>query len=159
MLGRKKYQASDKKGNSVGLSTRIPPVVKREIERIVKDSSYLLNIGDFVREAVYDKLEKCKRDGDVDIGYSEMPQVEATKHTLKAESRRRDFDETFRMLEDNFGFFLDQGDPEEAAGLALNVWNNFEAMPDGFWKSRYLSELKKRYSDLIAKNLGVELTK
>lgn len=77
---------------------------------------------------------------------------------LNEEQAHSEFMAVFNHLEEGVTRYMADQAPEQATRVVAMAKYQFEAMPGGHWRERYLSELQKRFGHLL-KQAGMQLVK
>jgi len=139
--------ATDTKGHSSRLWLRCIPSMARQVEQIVQSKRFPYRTkGDVLRHALHRHVNWLNRHGKVN---SITGQVDTILEIMRDDEANHDFRVVFDKLADRIAAYLREQERGEAMRLILAVQNHIANMPDGFWKLKYASEVKRRYGELI----------
>lgn len=142
-----RISASDTKGHSARQWFRCIPAMSSELEKVIQSRQFPYRTkGDILRHALHRHIRWLSSIGDLP---SVSGQVDVILEIMRDEEMNNDFTLVFAKLEERIAKHIGEGSNREAMRLLLIVQNHINSMPEGFWKSRYQSEIKKKYSGMI----------
>ncbi len=142
----------DSHGHSDRVSLRVHPVYMPILNGLLRSKAFpIRSTNDLVRlgiDLVCRRLEK----------HPEIPSlirsVDAIRDMLAYEETNVDYLSNFESLGRVVGELNRTNAPQEAARIVATMQHHIEAMPAGYWRDRYTSELKQRYGHLLAVKEG-----
>lgn len=147
---------ADAKGVSYRFTFRAPPDFDTAIDQWITSHRFPFTTRGEV-------MRWCLREGLRRLDAMEPGVVSVTKRIdiltklLNEEAAHADFLGVFRILEESVTRYLADQAGHQATRVVAMAKHQFEAMPEGHWRDRYLDELSKRFGYLLAKegiNLG-----
>lgn len=147
---------ADNKGVSYRLTFRVPPDMEKSIDAIIASHRFPFQTrGDVLR---WTTLKGCRELEKMEGVPSVTKRVDILSNLLNEESAHSEFMSIFNHLEESVARYMADEAPDQATRVVAMAKYQFEAMPDGHWRSRYLEELNKRFSHLLKKT-GISLIK
>lgn len=144
--------AQDTKGHSERIFFRCQPGHLRELSMIINSKRFPFKTdGDIIRLALKCIIAELNRMESVP-GVSQ--QVNAVIQLVRDEQFHQEFDECFDQIARSMQRYVNAAAKDQARRLLLKIKAQFDDMPDGFWKRKYLQELGDRYKDYLQ---GVDL--
>lgn len=140
--------ASDAKGHSERVYCRVQPAVLRLLEEVVGSRKYPFRTrGDALRYCVVSGLKKlaARKSGVPSV----IAQAEVVLDILRDDEFQHQFATVFDRLREVVERYQSAGAHGEARRVVTQARANFDAMPDGYWKDRYLKELIDKYGLLL----------
>jgi len=142
------FHATDKKGHHATLSRiAIPPEIDQVMNEIIAKPHFSYRTkADIVRDALYHRLSwLCDN---ADLGFGDMlRRVKAIDEILEEEEARIDYERQMDKLGAVVAAASDS--PERQSELVNSVADEIRRMPEGYWKTRYLTHLKNRFGHLL----------
>jgi hypothetical protein len=139
--------AQDAKGHNTRLYCRAPPAVGRLVSDILASRKYpFRTIGDLVRWCIVTGSKRLASGKGIK---SVTAQADAIIDILRDEVFQLDFLEVFNNLRSVVDSYLASKAPGEARRVVAQMRAQIEAMPEGYWRSRYQDELLTRYGSLL----------
>lgn len=145
----------DAKGHSERVWCRVMPGHHRALGMILASREFpFRSMGDVVRWCVDHGIRTLdhRRTG----GPSVMRQVDIQMDILRDELYQQDFSETFGGMQQVVNRHQAANAMGEARRVVAMAKQNFEAMPEGYWRDRYLGELETQFGHLL-QGEGVKL--
>jgi len=145
---------ADARGVSYRLTFRVVPDIEKGLDQIVASNRFPFSTrGDVLRWCVREGLRALNQMEPVSSVTKRVDMVDAV---LAEESAHADFMHIFGAIEESVNKYLADQSPQQAQRVLAMARGNFEMMPEGFWRSRYLEELTKRFAH-VEKGKGVLL--
>jgi len=139
---------SDARGVSYHLSFRCMPDMVRAIDQILQSKTFPLGTrGDLLRFALREGLRILDR---LEPVSSVMKRVDIVNGMMAEENAHMDFMAVFVHLDETVRKYMADSAPEQAVRTITVVKHQFESMPEGYWRDRYLAELQNRYGKALA---------
>lgn len=134
---------SDTRGVSYRLTFRVAPDMEKSIDQVLASNRFPFTTrGDVLRWCVREGVRKLDALAPVT---SVTKRVDMISTILGEENAHAEFMAIFTHLEETVGKYLaDKADDQATRVLAI-VKYQFESMPEGHWRGRYLAELTKRF--------------
>jgi len=140
--------ASDAKGHSVRQGFRCTPGHDRQMNIILSSRRFPYKTKpDLLRHAM-DRHLKWLLTLDSSLP-SVMTQIGIITEILKDEEFHQEFRRIFDRMGDAVANYMSQGSNTEAQRIILQVIAQVKKMPEGYWRDRYLTEIKQRYGHLL----------
>lgn len=141
--------ASDEKGHSARKWFRIQPGYAQMISNIVQRQVFpYRGEGELVRHAIVRHLHYLESISPEPIP-SVLAQADAILELCREEEYRSSFKDTLDRVTEVLNMYIAQGDFGEARRLLLRVKSKINAMPDSYWRDRYLQKLEKDHGHLL----------
>ena len=143
---------SDARGISYRLSFRVAPDFARAIDQILSSNRFPVS-------SRGDVLRFCTREG-IRIFETLEPVISVSKRIdmlsmiLTEEKSHAEFISIFDQLQETINMYIADQAPEQAVRVVLLARHQFDMMPTGHWRDKYLHEIHKRYADLLASASG-----
>lgn len=140
--------ASDARGHSERVYCRVQPAVLRLLEEVVGSHKYPFRTrGDALRYCVVNGLKKlaARKEGIPSV----IAQAEVVLDILRDDEFQHQFALVFDRLREVVERYQSAGAHGEARRVVSQARANFDAMPEGYWKARYLRELIEKYGLLL----------
>ena len=139
--------ASDNKGHSERLWTRIQPGHERQMEIILRSKFFPYNSkGDITRHAIARHLQWLVGQGPIP---SVLGQVDAIIEIMREEEFNRGFQEVLGRLMKSVEYHMAKGESLRAGALIARVMSKVADMPEGQWKEAYEKEIKSQFGHLL----------
>lgn len=146
---------ADARGVSYRLTFRVMPDIEKSLDQIVASNRFPFSTrGDVLRWCVREGLRALNK---MEPVTSVTKRIDLIDTVLAEENAHADFMHIFHALEDNVNKYLADQAPKQALRVLAMAKHNFESMPDGHWRDRYLEELQKKFGPLLATGKGVQL--
>ena len=129
------------------MTFRTAPDLARAIDQVIASNRFPLT-------SKGDVLRFCLREG-IRILENLEPVISVTKRLdmlsmiLNEEKSHAEFIGIFDQLQETVQSYLADQAPEQALRVVALAKHQFEMMPTGHWQSKYLTELSKRFADLL----------
>lgn len=148
--------ASDAQGHNSRVYCRVMPQVAQQMEYVMQSKSFpYRSKGDILRHALHRHLAYLSH---LEPGVkSVLGQVDAICEVLREEEMSGEFRALFDKMGAQIQNFMGQGAEGEARRLILNVLRLVGEMPDGYWRDKYMSEIKSRWGHVVEKAPKVNL--
>jgi hypothetical protein len=144
---------SDGKGVSYRLTFRVPPDMEKSLDQIVASNRFPFGTrGDVLRWAVQEGIRKLESMEPVS---SVTKRIDILSNLMNEDRAHSEFMSTFTQLEDQVNRYLAEQSQEQAIRVIALTKHHFEQMPDGYWRDRYLAELKKRFGSYLNSKPGI----
>lgn len=139
---------SDAKGVSYRATFRWSPDMEKGVDNVLASHKFPFQTrGDFLRWASKVALQQLEQ---MEPVLSVSKKVEILSAMLHEEASNSEFMATFNTLEQAVARFMADNAPQQAVRVVAMAKHQFESMPGGYWKDRYLEELGKRFETLLA---------
>lgn len=139
---------SDDKGHSAHNTFRCPPTWVRQLDRILTSGKFpYQSRGDIIRHAIYRHFKHLESLGEVP--QSLLGQIAVAVNLLQEDKRNEEFRDLLVMLEERVAFHATKGSVGEARRLVLQTLGAVNQMPEGWWKSHFYDEIRKKYQWLV----------
>jgi hypothetical protein len=140
--------ASDSKGHSARKTFRLSLSHDREISNVVSSRLFpFLDDSDVLRWCVSYGLEALNTMQA--IPYSVFGQAEAAMEVAREILYHKQYEQMFTVMDEAMEKVRQQGGMQEIRRLYARVQSAFEKMPEGYWRTHYLSTLRRKYLHLI----------
>jgi len=143
--------ACDDKGHSGKAFCRLQPGHDRLIDVIVSTGIFPYKTkSDFIRHALMRHLRWCQ--GLVEMGKeipSMMKQVDIILELVRGQIFQQEFGDVMMRLGEAISAALAAGAQGEAIRLLAFAKKQIEDMPEGYWRDRYLREVKDRWGHIL----------
>lgn len=145
---------TDAKGVSYRLTFRVPPDMEKGIDQVLASKRFPFTTrGDVLRWGTQQALKLLEK---MEPVVSVSKKVEILSTMLQEEASHSEFMATFNHLQEAVERYMGDSAPEQATRVVAMAKHQFESMPPGYWRDRYLEELNKRFGHLITK-AGISL--
>jgi len=145
---------SDSKGVSYRMTFRVPPDMEKAIDQIIASNRFPFNTrGDVLRWVTLQGIKMLEL---MEPVTSVTKRIDILTTILNEESSHAEFMAIFAHLEDSVGKYMSDHAPEQAGRVVAMAKHQFESMPEGHWRERYLVELGHRFGYILNKE-GVQL--
>jgi hypothetical protein len=146
--------AQDAKGHSDRIWARVTPAHIRELHVILQSRKFpFRTVSDIVRWCVDRGIrELATREGRPSV----LRQVDAVMEVLREDYYCESFTNLFEALSRSVNRHLANGAHGEARRVVAMTREHLAAMPDGYWRRRYLDELDRQFGHLLTGE-GVKL--
>lgn len=140
---------SDSKGVSYRLTFRVPPDLEKGIDAILASQRFPFTTrGDVLRWATLRAVKELEQmEGLASIS----KRVDILTSVLNNEASHSEFMAVFGHLEESVAKYMADQAPDQAVRIIAMAKYQFEGMPEGYWRERYLQELTKRFGHLVGK--------
>lgn len=139
--------ASDTKGHSERIWCRIIPGLARQMEEIIQARKFpYKTVSDMIRHAIRRHLVWLNEQ---DPTPSVTMCVGAIIEIMRQEEEGKEFQAVIERICKGVEYHLNAKAEVEAVKLVLRVVAQMEAMPDGYWKDRYKTEVEKKFGWLL----------
>lgn len=141
------FRATDKRGHYSQIRVAIPPEIAQMLETLMQTRQNLpyRTKTDVVRDALFHRLAWLQANRDMDFGEG-LHRLKAVDRILDREEGAIEFEKRIQRLKKVIDLINDE---QEASNLVNEIANEVRHMPQGYWKTRYLSYLNDRYSHLL----------
>lgn len=140
--------ASDSKGHSERYTFRLSISMHREVNTIVASKLFpFLDASDVYRWCVREGLEKLN--SMQEVPNSVFGQAEAALEVCREVIYHKQFEQMFTVMDEAMEKVRGSGGFSEIRRLYARVQSAFEKMPEGHWRTHYLSTLRRKYLHLI----------
>jgi hypothetical protein len=141
----------DQKGHSHRIQCRIMPAHFRALTRIYQDKHFpFRTLGDIMRWGIWRAIKELERMEPNTEVQSIMAQADAIMAVLRDEQANIDFAGMFDAMSATINQHLAAQATGEARRLTAIVKGLVEKMPEGYWRDRYLAELKAKFGHLLS---------
>jgi len=150
---------TDSRGISYRLTFRASPDLVRAIDQILASHLFpLTSRGDLLRFATREAVRVLEK---MEAVPSVSKRVDILSLILTEEQAHGEFLHVFDQLQRTITQYLADQAPEQAVRVISLAVHQFEQMPEGHWRSRYLKELDARFGTILKEHSapGVVLTK
>lgn len=145
---------ADSKGVSYRLTFRVPPDLEKSIDSLIASNKFPFTTrGDVLRWVTHHGVKYLLN---LEGIASVSKRVDILTNLLNEEAAHSEFMTIFNHLEESVAKYLADQAHEQATRVVAMSKHQFEKMPDGHWRERYLTELQKRFGHLLNKS-GVSL--
>jgi len=146
---------ADAKGVSYRLTFRCIPDIEKGIDQIVASNRFPFSTrGDVIRWCIREGLRALNQ---MEPVISVQKRVDMVDSLMVEEAAHSSFMHIFDVLEENVSKYMADQAPKQALRVLAMARHNFESMPEGHWRERYLEELHKRFGQLLATGKGVTI--
>lgn len=137
---------SDARGVSYRLTFRVAPDTTRAIDQILQSNRFPLSTrGDFLRFAVRETIRLLEQ---MEPVVSVSKRIDMLSTMLAEEQAHAEFMTIFDQLGDTISKYMADQAPDQALRVVTLAKHQFETMPPGYWRDKYLTELAKRFATL-----------
>lgn len=138
---------ADSRGISYRMTFRGPPDMEKAIDQVI--ASHL-----FPFSTRGDVLRWCVREGirildSLESVTSVTKRIDILTGILNEETAHAEFMHIFTHLQDSVDKYLADQAPEQAMRVLTLARHQFEGMPSGWWRTKYLGEMQKRFAHLM----------
>ncbi len=145
----------DAKGHSERVWCRVMPGHHRALGMIYGSRQFpFRSMGDIMRWCIDQGIRELSRRGG--SGPSIMRQVDVLMEILRDEVYQQDFTEMFQTLHGVVNRHTAAQALGEARRVVAVAKQHLEAMPEGYWRDKYLGELETQFGHLLTGD-GVQL--
>lgn len=142
-----KIAAKDAKGHSDRLWVSVIPATSRVVSEIVASKQFPFRTkGDLLRWCVSEGIKRLQALGAVK---SVQAIADATNAIMADVEYYNEFRHTIDLFKAKKQMYLGMGEVTEARRLTMDVIDHLHDMPEGFWKKKYLDEVKREAGDLL----------
>jgi hypothetical protein len=147
----------DSKGHSHRVFCRVMPAHFRALT-IIKESRRFpfRTLGDIVRWSIDRGIRQLGEIAKNDAVSSTMLQVDAVMAFLADEQYQHDFGMMFESLRKTIEQHMASQAVGEARRCVAVVKHQIEKMPEGYWRDRYLGQLKQQFGHLLDASSGTD---
>ena len=139
--------ASDSAGHGAKVWARVPPGILRQISELIAAGIFPYKTSsDLLRHALDRHLPYLNS---LEPLPSITGQVEAANVVIRRQIHQQEFTTTMADLNRAVEACVKEGALGEARRLVSQVRHALKKMPDGYWRDRYLSELRERFEHLF----------
>ena len=140
---------SDAKGVSYRLTFRVPPDLEKAIDQILASNRFPFTTrGDVLRWVTLQGIKQLEK---MEPVTSVTKRIDILTTILNEEAVHSEFMAIFNHLEESVARYMADSAPTQASRVVAMAKHQFEGMPDGHWRDRYLEELHKRFGQLLNK--------
>lgn len=134
---------SDTRGVSYRLVFRVCPDMEKAVDQILASHRFPFTTrGDVLRWCLREGVRKLDQ---MEAVTSVTRRVDLLSTILNEENAHAEFMAIFEHLEETIQHYLADQAPDQAIRVVALAKHQFESMPEGHWRSRYLQELAKRF--------------
>lgn len=145
---------ADAKGVSYRLTFRVPPDMEKSIDAILASNHFPFSTrGEVLRWTTHQGVKLLES---MEPVASVTKRVDILTSLLNEEAAHSEFLSIFNHLEESISRYMADQAPGQASRVVAMARHQFETMPEGHWRDRYLEELDKRFSYLL-KKAGIQL--
>lgn len=138
---------SDSRGVSYRLTFRCAPDLARAIDQVIGSNRFpLTSKGDVLRFALREGIRILEH---LEPVISVTKRLDMLSMILNEEKSHAEFIGIFDQLQETVQAYIADQAPEQALRVVALAKHQFEMMPEGHWRDKYLKELQKRFSDLL----------
>ncbi len=146
---------SDTRGVSYRLTFRVAPDMEKAVDQVVASNRFPFNTrGDILRWCIREGLKILE-------GLEPIPSVskrlDMLSMVLSEENAHAEYMTIFDHLESSVEKYLADQAPEQAFRVLALAKHQFDQMPDGYWRSRYLKELANRFAHLLTSGKPIHI--
>lgn len=146
---------ADSKGVSYRLTFRVPPDMEKAIDEILASKKFPFSTrGDVLRYTTHQGLKELAK---MEPVTSVTKRVDILTSILNEEAAHTEFLAIFNHLQNAVEKYLAESAGDQATRVVGLAKHQFEGMPEGHWRERYLSEIDKRFGHLLKGKVGVAL--
>lgn len=140
---------SDARGVSYRLTFRVAPDLARAIDQIITSNRFpLMSRGDVLRFFVREGIRLIET---LEPVISVSKRIDMLSTMLNEDKSHAEFTVIFDQLGEAVSRYLADQAPEQATRIIALAKHQFDMMPDGYWKKKYLVELAKRFPEQLDK--------
>jgi hypothetical protein len=142
----------DSRGHSAIVHLRVLPDVVSQIEKVVQSRALpYQTTQDVIRDAIVHRLHYLRqrlRRNNVDIAYARILNLH---RVLEEEDRKQEQDALLGRLTNIVNNHLSRGEMGRAAAAQLveDFISDAESLPESYWRSQLLAELRQRFGYLL----------
>jgi len=138
---------ADSRGVSYRLTFRVMPDIEKSLDQIVASNRFPFTTrGDVLRWCTREGLRAL---GNMEPVTSVTKRIDLISQVLAEENAHAEFMHIFTALEESINKYLADQAPDQAMRVIALTKHNFQMMPEGHWRDRYLKELDKRFGPLM----------
>lgn len=138
---------TDTRGVSYRLTFRVAPDMEKAVDQILASNRFPFSTrGDVLRWCVREGLRSLEK---MEPVVSVSGRLDMLTTILSEENSHAEFLSIFQHLGDTVEKYLADQAPEQATRILAIAKHQFEGMPDGHWRGRYLKELGQRFGSLM----------
>lgn len=139
---------TDTKGHTQRIWVNVQPMHAQMLDVMAQSGKFpYRNRGDLLRHALvrhFHWLERIHQPLNSVTGA-----LDAMNALLRENEFRMEFKDYVTRLTKQIEQLVDEGDIVAARKLLLETLRNIESMPDGYWKDKYSTEVRKRNKDIL----------
>lgn len=140
--------ASDTKGHAARKTFRLSVSYAEEMSRVVSSKLFpFADESDLIRWAIREALRQLNEWEE--IPNSVFGQAEAAMLVVREVLFNKQYEQMFQTMDEAMEQVRQQGGMAEIRRLYARVQSAFEKMPEGHWRTHYLSTLRRKYLHLI----------
>ncbi len=145
-------RSADERGHSTTTLLRLPPDVMGMAEEIVQLRKFpYRTVQDIIRDGILHRIQYLRGVEDLKETDAMFARVLTIQKILDEEDRAKEHGEVMKRLPGILDDLLQ--DPVEGTREAIRVLEsvlaNISAMPDGYWKKQYSSQIRHKYGHLL----------
>jgi hypothetical protein len=138
---------ADSRGVSYRVTCRVMPDIEKGLDQMVASGKFPFQTrGDVMRWCFREGLRAL---GKMDPVTSVTKRIDLVSSILAEETAHAEFMHIFDAIEENVNKYMADQAHEQAVRVIALAKHNFEQMPEGHWRERYLKELQKRFGQLM----------
>jgi hypothetical protein len=146
---------ADARGVSYRLTFRVMPDIEKSLDQLVASNRFPFSTrGDVLRWCVREGLRALNQ---MEPVTSVTKRIDLVDAVLAEDNAHAEFMHIFAAIEEGVNKYLADQAPKQAFRVLAMAKHNFEMMPEGHWRDRYLEELQKRFGPLMAGGKGVQI--
>ncbi len=139
--------ASDTLGHNASTTFRMPPAMMRQLKALCDDKGFPLDSkGEICRAALLRFFNDFVGKYNVP---SVMGQVRAMLEVTRETQFNRKYIELFDSLSAEVTSLIASGAMDHASYLIERVVSHIEEMPEGFWKEKYMKEIRAKFGQFM----------
>lgn len=146
---------SDTRGTSYRLTFRAAPDIARAIDQVIQSNRFpFTSRGDVLRFCTREGLRILET---LEPVISVSKRIDMLTMLLNEDKSHAEFSTVFDQLAEAVNRYLADQSPDQAIRIIALAKHQFDMMPEGHWRSKYLTELAKRFPDQALKSKGADL--
>ncbi len=143
----------DTRGVSYRSTFRVAPDMEKAVDQILASNRFPFTTrGDVLRWCVREGIRILDQ---LEPVTSVTSRIDMLSRVLSEETAHAEFMHIFDHLEESVQRYLGDQAHEQAIRIVALAKHQFEMMPEGHWRDKYLRELTKRFTHLTGTKAGV----
>lgn len=144
---------ADARGISYRLTFRVMPDMEKGIDQIIASNRFPFTTrGEVIRWCLREGVRALNKMEPVS---SVTKRVDLVNAVLAEENAHAEFMHIFSTLQEAVDKYVADQAPKQASRVVAIAKHNFDMMPEGHWRDRYLEELAKRFGQHLVSGKGL----